>query len=208
MTHRIQSPIRRGDRRAPAPSISDPEVNGADAVETSSELFERLYAELRRIALAQMVHLKPGQTLQATALVHEAFLKMASTQWTSEKAFFVTAAMAMRCIVLDNLKAKRRAKRGGGLATITLHGADIVDESIQTPQAILLFEEITKRLEELDPDLRDLVLLRHYAGLTLPQISRICNVPLRTLERRWSLIRAMVLREREQSDSRDASNES
>ena len=163
----------------------------------SDDLFDRLYEELRNIARFQMSRLKPGQTLQATALVHEAFIKLAATHWTSEKEFFVTAAKAMRSIVLDEVKSKNTIKRGGAVSTITLSGVDPADGRIQSPEEILSFDEVVKRLERLDPELRELLLLRHYAGLPLTKIAAICDVPLRTLERRWRLIRAMVMQEKE-----------
>jgi RNA polymerase sigma factor (TIGR02999 family) len=151
-----------------------------------------------------MSRLSPGQTLQPTALIHEAFLKMHSSEWENERVFFRTAAMAMRSVVLDKIKAKGRLKRGGKNILITLNGLDPEDERAQSPSDILMVEEVLLEIERLDPELKELLLLRYYTGMSFPRIAVLMGIPLRSLERRWQFIRAFVGREqarRTESDS-------
>lgn len=162
----------------------------------SAELFDSLYGELRSLARTQMARLKPGESLQATVLIHEAFLKLHALEWTSEREFFCVAASAMRSVVLDKIRASRRLKRGGNVVLITLNGLDPEDGRAQSPADILFVEELIERLGRLDPELTELVLLRYYAGLSLPRISRLLDIPLRTLERRWQFVRAYFNREK------------
>lgn len=168
------------------------------AAVSSADLFERLYGQLRGIADAQLARLRPGETLQSTALIHEAFIKLSANEWGSEREFFCVAAAAMRSIIVDKIRSDRRHKRGGDRLTITLSGLDPEDSRVQSPDEVLFIEEVIARIERVDPELSELILLRYYAGLSLPRISTLMAIPLRTLERRWQFVRALVSRDLQQ----------
>jgi len=156
-----------------------------------SAVFEHLYEELKRIAQARLGALPAGQTLGSTALVHEAFLKLASAEALSlqgRKHFFACAARAMRQILIDRVRGAAADKRGGGLQAVTLGEADIAADDAE----LLELEQALTELAEIDASLAELVDLRYFAGLSLPRIAELRGVSERTCARDWARARALL----------------
>lgn len=163
-------------------------------------VFDRLYDQLKRIAIARMAAQAPGQTLSATGLVHEAYLKLAGAERLSlenRRHFFTCAAKAMRQILIDRERGARTGKRGAGLERITL--ADFEDAA-QPPDLIDL-DQALDDLERIDPALRELVELRYFGGLSLEQVGELRGLSLRTMGREWQRARTL-LRLRLEADGR------
>ena len=162
----------------------------------ADELLPLVYQELRRLAAQKMSHEPPGQTLQATALVHEAYIKLVGSQeqnWSGRTHFFAAAAEAMRRILIDIARRKQRLKHGGGQQKIDLNDAEIV---IGAPSDDLLaLDEALEKLAEMDKVKADLVKLRYFAGLTLEQAAGFLNLPERTAKRYWAHARAWLYRQ-------------
>jgi RNA polymerase sigma factor (TIGR02999 family) len=175
---RILTAIEQGDARA------------------ADQLLPLVYEELRRLAAAKLSHEPPGQTLQATALVHEAYIRLVGSDaqnWSGRTHFFAAAAEAMRRILIDNARRKQRLKRGGGQQKIDLDDAEFGTEA-PSDELIALDEAITK-LANMDKVKADLVKLRYFAGLTLEQAAGVLNLPERTAKRYWAHARAWLYRE-------------
>jgi RNA polymerase sigma factor (TIGR02999 family) len=162
------------------------------------ELWATVYEELHRLARGHIAGEAPGRTLQPTALVHEAFLKLIGGEaiaWSSRHHFFGAAARAMRQILVDDARRRRRLKRGGQYervplsANIPFDGAD--------PTRILIVDEALSRLERADRGLAEVVLLRVFAGLSGDDTARILGVSSRTIDSRWRFARAWLRRELE-----------
>jgi RNA polymerase sigma factor (TIGR02999 family) len=172
----------------------------ADAVEA---LLPVVYGELRRQARRAMRREDTGHTLQPTALVHEAYLRLVDqqrAQWESRTQFFAVAAQVMRRVLVDHARARRRFKRGGGDATVTLADADAAAEgsgSVLDGSGIdaLALDEALTRFAVLDPAKARLVELRYFAGLSIPQAARALGVSPATAGRQWVLARAWLRRE-------------
>ncbi len=160
------------------------------------KLFEMLYGELRRLAAAQRHRLGGGETLNTTALVHEAYLRLIGrldVDWNGRHHFFCTAARSMRDILVDAARRERAQKRGGDLHRVSL---EQVERAIEfQPDDLLALHEALQRLEREDATDHELVMLRYFAGLSLPEVSEVMRIPLRTLERRWRFCRAWLARE-------------
>jgi RNA polymerase sigma factor (TIGR02999 family) len=165
--------------------------------ETASEkLLPLVYEELRHLAAQKMSHEKPGQTLQATALVHEAYIRLvegANHNWNSRGHFFKAAAEAMRRILIEKARRKKSQKRGGNIQRVELDEADIVIEGPST-NLIALDEALTKLTEE-DCIVADLIKLRYFTGLNLNQAAEILGISHRTAARYWAYGRVWLLRE-------------
>jgi RNA polymerase sigma factor (TIGR02999 family) len=177
---RILNAIERGDAQA------------------TDELLPLVYEELRLLAAQKLSHEAPGQTLQATALVHEAYLRLVGEQvqnWKSRGHFFVAAAEAMRRILVDNARRKKSLKRGRGQQRIDLDEADIECVDASTADRLLALDEALARLSEEDPTKADLVKLRYFTGLTMDQASEMLGISPTTAKRYWSYARAWLLRE-------------
>ena len=162
----------------------------------ADKLLPLVYEELRRLAAQKMSHELPGQTLQATALVHEAYIRLVGSvehDWKGKTHFFATAAEAMRRILIDNARRKQRIKRGGVQKRIDLDGVDIAIEGPSTD--LLTLDEALSKLYEEDSIKADLVKLRYFAGLTLEQVAEILNISRATAERYWSYSRAWLFHE-------------
>jgi len=162
----------------------------------ADELLPLVYEELRRLASRKMLREQLGQTLQATALVHEAYIRLVgaeSQNWSSRGHFFAAAAEAMRRILIDNARRKQRQKHGGDRQRVGLDDADIAIEEPST-NLITLDEALTKLAKE-DPVVADLVKLRYFAGLTLSQIAEIIGISRRTADRYWAYARAWLYQE-------------
>ncbi len=161
----------------------------------SAQLLPLVYSELRELAAARLAQEKPGQTLQATALVHEAYLRLlgpagAEQSWNSRGHFFAAAAEAMRRILVENARRKLRAKHGGE------HDRRELDPSrIAAPEVsgdLLALDEALVKLAERDPQAAQLVNLRYFAGLTIPQAAEILGVSPRKADFLWSFARAWL----------------
>jgi RNA polymerase sigma factor (TIGR02999 family) len=162
---------------------------------SADELTARVYNELRRLAAAHLRREAPGQTLQATALVHEVYLRLADagTPWHDERHFVGIAARSMRQILVDRARARGAHKRWAGLNRVSL------TESLALaadPVAMLpALDEALKRLEDVDPEQARIVELRFFAGLTVEEAADALGMSPATLKRRWSLARAWLFRE-------------
>jgi len=168
--------IEAGDRHAPA------------------ELLPLVYDELRKLAAARLADERPGQTLQPTALVHEAYVRLVggshSQDWNGRGHFFGAAAEAMRRILIEAARRKGRAKRGGGLARQDQSGIDLA--APEPPDDLLALDEALTRLATVNPQAAEVVRLRFYAGLPLPEVARVLGVSPRTADRAWAYARAWL----------------
>jgi len=164
----------------------------------ASQLLPLVYEELRRLAARKMAHEPAGQTLNATALVHEAYLRLvgggANQQWDSRGHFFAAAAEAMRRILIENARRRRSTKRGGKLARRQLHENDAVVEA-DDHENLLALDEALAKLAVTEPELARLVELRYFAGLTVEEAAHALGVSPRTAKRNWSYARAWLRRE-------------
>jgi RNA polymerase sigma factor (TIGR02999 family) len=183
---RILGDIERGDRQA------------MDA------LLPLVYDELRQLAAQRLGDEAPGQTLQPTALVHEAYLRLIGTaepHWESRGYFFAAAAEAMRRILIDRARAKLRDKRGGGARRLDLNQLDL---ACPTPSPELLaLDEALERLQRTDRVKAELVKLRFFTGLTTEQAAQVLGISRATAERYWSFARAWLYQELAASESTD-----
>ncbi len=159
------------------------------------KLLPLVHSELRRIAQRQMSQERPGHTLQATALVNEAYLKLAGQQgfdWQNRAHFFAVCAQVMRHILIDHARAHARDKRGGGAVKVSLNDALVVVED-QTAHFIAL-DEALRVLEHLDPQKGKIVELRYFGGLSVEEVGEVMNVSPRTVRREWQRARAWLYR--------------
>ncbi|MGA9779501.1 MAG: sigma-70 family RNA polymerase sigma factor [Verrucomicrobiia bacterium] len=161
--------------------------------QTAEDLLPLVYSELRRLAASHMAQAAPGQTLQATALVHEAWLRMVGAgdrNWENRVHFFSAAAKAMRHILIGNARRKLRLKHGGGQLRVDI---DELNLAAATPDdKILLMDEALERLEAEDPDKARIVVLKFFGGLTNQEVARILGVTERTIERQWAFAKAWL----------------
>jgi RNA polymerase sigma factor (TIGR02999 family) len=159
------------------------------------KLFPLVHSELRRIAQRQMSQERPGHTLQATALVNEAYLKLAGQQgfdWQNRAHFFAVCAQVMRHILIDHARAHARDKRGGGAVKVSLNDALVVVED-QTAHFIAL-DEALRVLERLDPQKGKIVELRYFGGLSVEEAAEVMNISPRTVRREWQRAKAWLYR--------------
>src|SRR5436190_18285823 len=162
----------------------------------AEELLPLVYEELRSLAAAKMAQEQPGQTLQPTALVHEAWLRLVRTpeqNWQNRTHFFRTAAECMRRILIDNARRKQQICHGGGQQRFPLEGLDIADES--DPQGLLDINEALYRLAAKDSTKAEIVKLRFFGGLENRDIAEVLGVSERTVERGWRFAKAWLLAE-------------
>jgi RNA polymerase sigma factor (TIGR02999 family) len=163
----------------------------------AEELLPLVYDELRRLAAARMAEEKPGQTLQATALVHEAYLRLVDVDqaqhWNSRGHFFAAAAEAMRRIVVEAARRKKRARHGGGRERVEFELADLPTRL--PADDLLSLDEALTRLTQIDPVKARLVTLRYFAGLTIEQAAAALNISRVTAHRYWTFARAWLHRQ-------------
>jgi RNA polymerase sigma factor (TIGR02999 family) len=168
----------------------------------AGQLLPLVYDELRKLAAQKMAQEAPGQTLQATALVHEAYLRLVASgdasapreqHWNSRGHFFAAAAEAMRRILVENARRKQRARHGGGRQRIDLDHACAMTEP--PPDDLLALDQALSRLAALAPVRAELVRLRFFGGLTMPEAARALGVSLATAERHWTFARAWLYAE-------------
>jgi RNA polymerase sigma factor (TIGR02999 family) len=185
---RILSQIEQGDPQA------------------AEELLPLVYDELRKLAAAKLAQEKPGQTLQATALVHEAYLRLVgdagdrgqgtrnggqpSKKWDNRGHFFAAAAQAMRRILVDNARRRKAAKRGNEPARINLDQIDIIAAEI--PEDLVALDNALHELAAIDKPAADLVHLRYFAGLSTPDAAETLGISPRTAARLWAYARAWL----------------
>ncbi len=181
---RILSAIEQGDQHA------------------AEQLLPLVYAELRQLAAHRLAHEKPGQTLQATALVHEAYLRLVASgdasapraqRWDSRGHFFAAAAEAMRRILVENARRKDRLKHGRELQRVDLESGCLVSEAPSLD--LLALDEALTKLAESEPAKAELVKLRFFAGLTMPEAAAALDISLATAERYWTFAKAWLYAE-------------
>ena len=160
----------------------------------AEELLPLVYAELRKLAAEKMTNERPGQTLQATALVHEAYLRLVDVKqaqhWNSRGHFFAAAAEAMRRILIENARAKAREKRGGDWQRVNFEELDVTTSV--TPDQLVALDDALVRLAGVDHLAGELVKLRYFAGLALDQAAAALGVSTATAYRHWSYARAWL----------------
>ena len=159
----------------------------------AAELLPLVYDELRNLAAARMAGAKPGQTLQATALVHEAFVRLVgpadAPKWNSRRHFFAAAAEAMRHILIDNARRKQAVRHGGGRVRVPL---DDLADAATSPDALLAIDDALTRLAAAEPAKAELVKLRFFAGMTTPEAAAALGISVASAERWWAFARAWL----------------
>jgi len=166
---------------------------GRSAALPASQLLTLVYEELRRVARAKMAQEAPGQTLQATALVHEAWLRLTGDErrhWNDRTHFFAAAAEAMRRILVDNARRKRAARHGGGQQRVDM--PDIASAAVEDDDKVLVVDEALEKFAALDPQKAELVKLRYFVGMTLEEAADALGVSERTAKRYWAFARAWL----------------
>jgi RNA polymerase sigma factor (TIGR02999 family) len=172
----------------------------ADGKCRAEELLPLVYNELRRLAAQQLSQEKPGQTLQATALVHEAWLRLvgseprgAEQKWEGRRHFFAAAAQSMRHILVERARHRNRAKHGAGLQRVDIEKIELAE--VMPPADLLALDEALASLEEFDAQAAELVKLRFFAGFTQQQAAELLGVSKRTADRLWGFARAFLYKE-------------
>src|SRR5881227_2994702 len=162
----------------------------------AEELLPLVYDELRRLAAQKLAHEQPGQTLQATALVHEAYLRLVGGEqtkdWDGRGHFFAAAAEAMRRILIDRARHKLTRKAGGGHRQVGLDDIDPALEEEENDDRLLALDEALRLLEAEDPRKAELVKLRFFAGLTAEQAAAALGVSTSTAEKDWAYARSWL----------------
>ena len=167
-------------------------IEGGDP-HAAEQLLPLVYEELRKLAAQKLAHEKPGQTLEATALVHEAYLRLVDTDraqhWNSRGHFFAAAAEAMRRILVENARRKRRPKHGGDRQRVALDEAQAI---LDPRDDLLALDEALSRLAAQEPVKAELVKLRYFAGLTLEEAAAVLGISPATAKRYWAVARAWL----------------
>jgi len=179
-----------------------------DAIEQGDEraadkLLPLVYKELRLLAAQKLSRELPGQTLQATALVHEAYIRLVGGEaenWDSGRHFFAASAEAMRRILVDNARRKKSQKRGGGLQRLDLDNLAVISKN--PPDNIIELDEALTKLANQEPEVVELVKLRYFGGLTLEQAAKVKGISRRTAGRHWNYARLWLYREMSKRDDR------
>jgi RNA polymerase sigma factor (TIGR02999 family) len=163
----------------------------------AAQLLPLVYEELRKLAAARLAQEKPGQTLQATSLVHEAYVRLVDVKkaqhWNSRGHFFGAAAEAMRRILVESARRKHQVGQGGDLHRIAINLVQVADDA--RSEELLALDESIRRLQEADPAAAELVKLRYFAGMTMSQAADALGVSLRTAERNWTYARSWLHRD-------------
>jgi len=164
----------------------------------ANELLPLVYEELRLLAAQKMSQERPGQTLQATALVHEAYIRLVGEEaqnWKSRGHFFTAAAEAMRRILIDNARRKKSLKHGGDRQRMNLDKAAIRYDDDSSADDLIALDEALSRLAENDAIKSEVVKLRYFAGMSVEQTAEILEISPTTAKRYWAYARAWLLRE-------------
>ena len=168
---------------------------GRGESQASGELLPLVYDELRRLASARMAGEVDGQTLQPTALVHEAWLRLVNEEgrtWRNRAHFFRAAALAMRRILVDRARNKRSLKRGAGGERVPLEDVNIAE--VATDERVLLVDQNLERLEKEDPESARVITLKFFGGLTNKEVAGILGVTERSVERQWAYAKACLFK--------------
>jgi len=169
---------------------------GAGDPQAAEELLPLLYDELRKLAAQKMANEAPGQTLQPTALVHEAWLRLIATPdqtWQNRAHFFRTAAECMRRILIDNARRKQQLRHGGGQDRMPIEALELPDEA--HPRRLLDVNEALDRLAAQDATKAEIVKLRFFVGLQNQEIAQLLGISERTVERAWRFAKAWLVAE-------------
>jgi RNA polymerase sigma factor (TIGR02999 family) len=169
----------------------------------AEQLLPLVYDELRQLAVQKLAQEKPGQSLQATALVHEAYLRLVSNQpnaqtganWNSRRHFFAAAATAMRRILVERARARRSLKRGGGRERLDLDAMTVA--STERPDELIALDEALTRLATVEPQAAELVHLRYFAGQNMSDSAKLLGLSLRSAHRLWAYAKVWLLQELE-----------
>jgi RNA polymerase sigma factor (TIGR02999 family) len=165
--------------------------------QAAEQLLPLVYGELRKLAAQKMTRESPGQTLDATALVHEAYLRLVDVEkvqhWNSRGHFFAAAAEAMRRILVEQARRKGRLKRGGDKEPVDFEEVEIALDG--PADDIVALDEALTRLAEKHPEKAELVKLRYFAGLTVNEAAKVLGVSTSTVDRHWTYARAWLMRE-------------
>ncbi len=183
-------------REQPHPEDGQNRQRNADGKSDTAELMAMVYDELRRLAANRMKDERIGHTLQPTALVHEAYLKLADLtriKWSNEVHFSVAAAEAIRRVLVDHARAKETLKRGRDRKRVTLSGLEDADGGFEVD--LLALDDLMHRLAELAPRKARVVELRFFGGLTIEQTAEALNVSTTTIESDWAFARSWLRRE-------------
>jgi RNA polymerase sigma factor (TIGR02999 family) len=168
-------------------------IEGGDP-HSAEQLLPLVYKELRKLAAQKLAQEKPGQTLEATALVHEAYLRLVDVKkvqhWDSRAHFFAAAAEAMRRILIESARRKRRLKRGGNRERVDLDNASVVSKA--APDELLIIDEAIAKLAAEDPQGAQLVRLRYFAGLSVEDAAEMCGLSRSSAFEHWSYARAWL----------------
>ncbi len=160
----------------------------------AEQLLPLIYDELRRLAAQRMAQEPPGQTLQATALVHEAYLRLLGDQeiqpWNSRGHFFAAAAEAMRRILVEKARRKQRLRHGGDRQRVDLDNLDVMQE--EKAEQLLALDEALERLAGEEATVGEVVKLRYFAGLSIEQTAAALGISVRTANRHWAYARAWL----------------
>jgi len=168
---------------------------GLSGPDTTAALLPLVYGELRRLAAYRLAQERPGQTLQATALVHETYLRLVKNpdaHWENKRHFFVAAAEAMRRILIENARRKSCQKRGGEWRRTEMEVTEVGVNNLS--DEVLELHEVLDQFAEEDPESAELVKLRFFAGLTQQQCADILGISKRTADNRWAFARAWLYR--------------
>lgn len=161
----------------------------------ADELLPLVYEELRLLAAQKMSQEPPSQTLQATALVHEAYIRLVGSEaqnWSSRGHFYAAAAEAMRRILIDNARRKKSLRRGGGHQRMKFDAAVLVDSKVSPTDDLAALDKALQKLGDKDKLKADLVKLRFFVGLTSEQAARVLDISPATAERYWDYIRSWL----------------
>ncbi len=194
--------------QAPNPTITMNEITRIlsdieqGAPQAAEQLLPLVYDELRQLAAGKLAQESPGQTLEATALVHEAYVRLVDTQtvqnWNSRGHFFAAAAEAMRRILIENARRRNADKHGGGWHRQEFLETELALES--TCDAFLAVDEALRKLESEKPEVTKVIEMRFFAGLKLEEIATVLQLSERTVYRHWAYARAWLRRELDRPD--------
>jgi len=175
--------------------------------QAAAQLLPLVYDDLRRLAAEKLAQERPGQTLQATALVHEAYIRLVDTEkiqhWNSRGHFFAAAAEAMRRILIEGARRRRAHKHGGSRQRIDL--AEVELSSASSPERLLLLDDALTRLTQEDPAAAELAKLRLFAGLPIEEAGKVLGISRATAFRHWTYARAWLQAQLQESDEPEAS---